>query len=122
MLEQRAITDMGGTMRLGLYPCSILPGTKVEDAYQCRHVSERHRHRFEFNNIYRKQFEEAGMVFSGVSPDNKLVEIAEISNHPFMVGCQFHPEFLSRPNKPHPLFLSFLNTACERKRLLEKGN
>ena len=113
MLEQRSITDMGGTMRLGLYPCKIIPDTKVDAAYQVRNVSERHRHRFEFNNAYRKQFEDAGMTFSGVSPDNNLVEISELVNHPFMVGSQFHPEFLSRPNKPHPLFYAFLKASYE---------
>ena len=114
MIEQRAITDMGGTMRLGLYPCEIKEGTKAAHAYQLTKVDERHRHRFEFNNTYRSEFESAGMVFSGVSPDNKLVEISEITDHPFMVGSQFHPEFLSRPNRPHPFFLSFVQAAAER--------
>jgi len=114
MNEQRAITDMGGTMRLGLYPCEIKKGTKAALAYQLPVVEERHRHRFEFNNAYRSEFESAGMVFSGVSPDNKLVEISEIADHPFMVGSQFHPEFLSRPNRPHPFFLSFVQAAADR--------
>ena len=114
MIEQRAITDMGGTMRLGLYPCEIKKGTKAALAYQLSIVEERHRHRFEFNNAYRSEFEAAGMVFSGVSPDNKLVEISEIADHPFMVGSQFHPEFLSRPNRPHPFFLSFVQAAADR--------
>ena len=113
MIEQRAITDMGGTMRLGLYPCEIKKGTKAAQAYQLSIVEERHRHRFEFNNSYRSEFESAGMVFSGVSPDNKLVEISEIADHPFMVGSQFHPEFLSRPNRPHPFFLSFVQAAAD---------
>ncbi|MBI9049363.1 MAG: CTP synthase [Anaerolineaceae bacterium] len=112
MLEQRNITDMGGTMRLGLYPCKLLPGSKAALAYQSEHVEERHRHRFEFNNEYRKTFEEHGMLFSGVSPDEMLVEIAELKDHPFMVGTQFHPEFLSRPNRPHPLFMSFMDAIC----------
>jgi CTP synthase len=114
MLEQRGITDMGGTMRLGLYPCELQAGTKAAQAYGVAHVDERHRHRFEFNNHYREEFEKAGMVFSGVSPDAKLVEISEVKDHPFMVGSQFHPEFLSRPNRPHPLFLGFVRAAAER--------
>ncbi len=114
MIEQRAISEMGGTMRLGLYPCRIKKGTKASQAYQLTRVEERHRHRFEFNNAYRSEFETAGMVFSGVSPDNKLVEISEIADHPFMVGSQFHPEFLSRPNRPHPFFLSFVQAAAEK--------
>jgi CTP synthase len=114
MIEQRAITDMGGTMRLGLYPCLLKEGTKASSAYQLPQVDERHRHRFEFNNAYRNEYESAGMIFSGVSPDNKLVEISELSNHPFMIGSQFHPEFLSRPNRPHPLFLAFLKSSSDR--------
>jgi CTP synthase len=114
MLEQRSITDLGGTMRLGLYPCVLQPGTKAADAYKQGKVEERHRHRFEFNNTFRKQFEEAGMVFSGISPDNTLVEIAEIKDHPYMVASQFHPEFLSRPNRPHPLFVGLVKAAAEK--------
>jgi CTP synthase len=113
MLEQRSITDLGGTMRLGLYPCVIQPGTKAAACYQASQVEERHRHRFEFNNTYRTAFEQAGMVFSGLSPDGKLVEIAEIADHPFMLGSQFHPEFLSRPMHPHPLFMGFVRAAKE---------
>jgi CTP synthase len=114
MLEQRQVTDMGGTMRLGEYPCQLKPGTIAAQAYQAEVVMERHRHRFEFNNEYRAQFEEKGMVFSGLSPDELLVEIAEIDEHPFMLGSQFHPEFLSRPNRPHPLFLQFVKAATTR--------
>lgn len=114
MSEQKDITDMGGTMRLGLYPCQLKPGTQAAAAYGVDKVDERHRHRFEFNNNYRKLFEEKGMLFSGVSPDNRLVEIAEVAGHPFMVGTQFHPEFLSRPNRPHPLFFAFVKAACKR--------
>ena len=114
MLEQRGITDMGGTMRLGLYPCVLQPGTKAAEAYGAPQVEERHRHRFEFNNAYRKVFEENGMVFSGISPDGTLVEISEIKDHPFMVGSQFHPEFLSRPMRPHPLFAGFIRAAKAR--------
>ncbi len=111
MLDQRSITDLGGTMRLGLYPCVLQPGTKAAEAYGEKQVDERHRHRFEFNNKFKEEFEKAGMVFSGMSPDGKLVEIAEIKDHPFMVASQFHPEFLSRPMKPHPLFAGFIKAA-----------
>ncbi|MFO3798021.1 MAG: glutamine amidotransferase-related protein, partial [Anaerolineales bacterium] len=114
MLEQRTVTDLGGTMRLGLYPCVLKAGSKAAACYHAPQVEERHRHRFEFNNYYRKMFEQAGMVFSGLSPDGKLVEIAEIADHPFMIGSQFHPEFLSRPMHPHPLFLGFMRAAKER--------
>ncbi len=114
MMEQRSISDMGGTMRLGLYPCVIQDATKTAAAYGVPMVEERHRHRFEFNNAYRKQFTDAGMIFSGMSPDGKLVEIAELADHPYMVGSQFHPEFLSRPMKPHPLFLGLMKAAKHR--------
>ncbi len=114
MMEQRAITDMGGTMRLGLYPCVVQPGTKAASGYSEKQVDERHRHRWEFNNTYRREFEKAGMVFSGISPDGVLVEIAEIAEHPYMIGSQFHPEFLSRPMRPHPLFLGLIQAAKER--------
>jgi len=114
MLDQRSITDMGGTMRLGLYPCVLLPGTKAAAAYGVAQVDERHRHRFEFNNAYKAEFEKAGMVFSGMSPDGRLVEIAELADHPYMVASQFHPEFLSRPNRPHPLFVGLVKAAKER--------
>jgi CTP synthase len=114
MLDQRSVTDMGGTMRLGLYPCVLQPGTKAAAAYVVPYVEERHRHRFEFNNAFREEFEKGGMVFSGMSPDGKLVEIAEISDHPYMVASQFHPEFLSRPNRPHPLFVGLVIAAKEK--------
>jgi len=114
MLDQRSITDLGGTMRLGLYPCILQPGTKAAEAYGEKQVQERHRHRFEFNNKFKEEFEKAGMVFSGMSPDGKLVEIAEIKDHPFMVASQFHPEFLSRPMKPHPLFVGLIKAAKEQ--------
>jgi CTP synthase len=117
MSEQREITDMGGTMRLGLYPCVLQPGSISAKAYGVSQVEERHRHRFEFNNNYREMFAKHGMVYAGLSPDGKLVEIAELKNHPFMVGTQFHPEFLSRPNRPHPLFVRFLQAACDRQGL-----
>jgi CTP synthase len=114
MMEQRGITDMGGTMRLGLYPCALQPGTKAAAAYNKSQVEERHRHRFELNNAYREQLQKAGMVFSGISPDGKLVEIAEIADHPYMLGSQFHPEFLSRPMKPHPLFVGLVKAAIAK--------
>ena len=122
MVEQRAITDMGGTMRLGEYPCHIERDTKAAAAYgEMVDIRERHRHRFEFNNLYRASFQQHGMVFSGLSPDANLVEIAEIAEHPFMLGCQFHPEFLSRPNRPHPLFSAFIHAAAERKHPATSG-
>lgn len=114
MLEQRQVSDLGGTMRLGEYPCKLKEGSIAAQAYGRPIIMERHRHRFEFNNDYREQFETAGMVFSGLSPDDLLVEIAEIAGHPFMLGSQFHPEFLSRPNNPHPLFFRFIQAAIER--------
>ncbi len=114
MPDQRDIADMGGTMRLGLYPCVLQSGTIARAAYGVEQVDERHRHRFEFNNAYRERFEQAGMRFSGLSPDGRLVEIAELADHPFMLGTQFHPEFLSRPNRPHPLFTAFLQAARQR--------
>jgi CTP synthase len=118
MTDQRSISDMGGTMRLGLYPCVLQRGTKAGEAYGVPQVEERHRHRFEFNNAYRAEFEKAGMVFSGMSPDGKLVEIAELAIHPYMVGSQFHPEFLSRPMRPHPLFVGLMKAAKERGKKL----
>lgn len=111
MPDQRGVVDMGGTMRLGIYPCALEEGTAAADAYGVNRVSERHRHRFEFNNQFRQAFENAGMRFSGLSPDRRLVEIAEIADHPFMLGSQFHPEFGSRPNRPHPLFRGFVEAA-----------
>jgi CTP synthase len=111
--EQRQITDMGGTMRLGTYPCHLVPGTEAAKAYGEAVVYERHRHRFEFNNRFREQLEQKGLVPSGLSPDNHLVEIVEVKDHPWMVACQFHAEFKSRPNHPHPLFTSFVGVAKE---------
>lgn len=106
--EQKSITDLGGTMRLGLYPCQLKADTIAANAYNQNLVQERHRHRFEFNNKYRQEFEQNNMLFSGLSPDGKLVEIVELRDHPFMLATQFHPEFLSRPNRPHPLFVAFI--------------
>ncbi|MCB9437390.1 MAG: CTP synthase [Anaerolineales bacterium] len=113
MPDQHGILNLGGTMRLGVYPCELKTGTVAAKAYQQERVDERHRHRFEFNNDYRERFEAAGMVFSGLSPDAHLVEIAEVGGHPFMLGSQFHPEFLSRPNRAHPLFAEFVRAALQ---------
>jgi CTP synthase len=106
----------GGTLRLGSYPCVIAPGTVLERAYGQREIRERHRHRYEFNNDYRETLCHAGLVLSGTSPDNKLVEAVELPGHPFFVGVQFHPEFKSRPNRSHPLFRSFVGAALEGRR------
>jgi len=112
MPDQREIAEMGATMRLGVYPCDLTPDTIASRAYQQKSIEERHRHRYEFNNEYRDQFQKSGMLLSGISPDNRLVEIVELIDHPFMLGTQFHPEFLSRPTRPHPLFLEFVQTIC----------
>ncbi len=111
MPEQAAVTDMGGTMRLGGYPCHPQKNTLTSFAYGKEEIQERHRHRFEVNNRYRESLEESGMIMGGLSPDGKLVETAEVADHPFMVGVQFHPEFQSRPNRPHPLFCEFVRRA-----------
>jgi len=118
MVDQRSISDMGGTMRLGLYPCLLQPGTKAAAAYDAPSVEERHRHRWEFNNAYREAFKKRGMIFSGLSPDGRLVEIIELQDHPYMVASQFHPEFLSRPMKPHPLFVGLVKAAKERGKVI----
>jgi len=111
--EQRALNQKGGTMRLGTYPCHLVPGTLAARAYGTDVVYERHRHRYEFNNDFRQPLEKAGLVASGLSPDGRLVEIAEVRDHPWMLACQFHPEFKSRPDCPHPLFLGFITAARE---------
>ena len=103
----------GATMRLGAYPCRLAPGTLAYDAYRREEISERHRHRYEFNNAFREKLTENKMVFSGISPSGELVEIIEIENHPWFLGCQFHPEFKSRPMKAHPLFRAFIRAALE---------
>jgi CTP synthase len=113
MEEQKNITTKGGTMRLGAYPCDIKKGTKAFAAYGKQHISERHRHRYEFNNKYLAQYEEAGMIASGINPESKLVEIVELKNHPFFVGGQFHPELKSTVANPHPLFIKFVAAAME---------
>jgi CTP synthase len=120
MPDQRTVSDLGGTMRLGAYPCKLVPGTKSADAYGVAQAMERHRHRFEVNNAYRQVLEQAGLVISGLSPDGRLVELAELADHPFMVGSQFHPEFKSRPTRPHPLFTAFIRAAIERLRTLDR--
>jgi CTP synthase len=102
-------------MRLGAYPCTLLPGTLAADAYATTEISERHRHRYEFANDFREQLVAAGLVLSGTSPDKRLVEMVELRDHPFFVGCQFHPEFKSRPASPHPLFARFVRAALERQ-------
>jgi len=115
MPDQHHLSDMGGTMRLGSYPCQLVTGTIAAEAYGQQQVHERHRHRWEFNNTYRELLQQEGLVFSGLSPDGRLVEIAELRDHPFMLGSQFHPEFKSRPNRPHPLFRRFVETAVARQ-------
>ncbi len=119
MEDQRSIDNKGGTMRLGVYPCILVEGTKAGNAYNVGEVMERHRHRWEFNNSYRKQLEEKGLIASGLSPDGQLVEISELRDHPFMLGVQFHPEFLSRPNHSHPLFRDFIGVC---KEIIREGN
>ena len=109
--EQQGVTNLGGTMRLGAYPCRLEPGTRAARAYGLEFISERHRHRWEFNNAYRAPLAAAGLRVSGLSPDGSLVEISEIADHPFMVGTQFHPELQSRPNRPHPLFRELIAAA-----------
>jgi CTP synthase len=111
MPDQNGVVNMGGTLRLGNWPCALAEGTKAREVYGSDLVQERHRHRYEVNNDYRKQLADNGVVFSGMSPDDYLVEIAELKDHPWFVGCQFHPEFKSRPNRPHPLFFGFVQAS-----------
>jgi CTP synthase len=118
--EQRQITDKGATMRLGAYPCVLVPGTKAYAAYGASEISERHRHRYEVNNDYRDALTSHGMIISGTSPDQRLVEMIELPKHPYFVGCQFHPEFKSRPQSPHPLFQSFVAAALQAKRSVRR--
>jgi CTP synthase len=115
MSDQADIDEKGGTMRLGLYPCKLYTNTKAIEAYGDELIFERHRHRYEFNNEYREMFAEKDLVLSGLSPDERLVEMVELKNHPWFVGCQFHPELKSRPNKPHPLFREFIKAVLENK-------
>jgi CTP synthase len=116
MDSQHQVTDKGGTMRLGAYPAKLAPGTKVVSIYGVDEISERHRHRYEVHHEYRERLERGGLAISGVSPDGKLVEMIEIADHPWFVGCQFHPELKSRPTRPHPLFASFIEAALRRAR------
>jgi len=120
MPDQRGVTDKGATMRLGAYPCVLSEGTKAFAAYGASEISERHRHRWEVNNNYRDALERNGMVFSGVSPDKRLVEMIELPDHPYFVGCQFHPEFKSRPQQPAPLFDSFVRATIDCREQREK--
>jgi CTP synthase len=108
--------ELGGTLRLGACDCVIKKGTKAYEAYATDRISERHRHRYEFNNQYRKDLEKAGMIISGESPSHQLMEIVEVKNHPFMVGSQFHPEFKARPHRPHPLFQKFIEAVVKTKK------
>ena len=122
MDEQLRVTDLGGTMRLGSYPCHLLDGSHAHIAYGQAVIHERHRHRLEFNNTYREVFEQKGMAFSGLSPDDKLVEIIELRDHPWFVAGQFHPEFKSRPLQPHPLFREFIAAALQRTEAKDESN
>ncbi len=116
--EQKKVANKGGTMRLGNYPCKLIPGSRAARAYGQELVNERHRHRYEFNNEFCDTLKQAGLVFSGLSPDGRLVEVCELADHPWMVGCQFHPEFGSRPGHPHPLFRDFVGVA---KNVMREG-
>jgi CTP synthase len=111
MENQRQVSAKGGTMRLGAYACTLQPGTLAHKLYKRDQISERHRHRYEFNNSFRAQYEEQGMIFSGMNTELDLVEMIELRSHPYFLGCQFHPEFKSRPLTPHPLFSGFVQAA-----------
>jgi CTP synthase len=113
MEEQKAVHQLGGTMRLGAYPCDLRSGTRARAAYGTKSISERHRHRYEFNNTFIEKLTDKGLVISGVFTEGDLVEIVEIADHPWFVGCQFHPEFQSTPLKAHPLFKSFIRAALD---------
>jgi CTP synthase len=118
MESQKDITEMGGTMRLGAWACDLEPGSKVFEVYKNEHISERHRHRYEYNNSYKSQIEAAGMTSAGYNPETGLVEIVEIPSHRWFVGVQYHPEYKSTVTNPHPLFIAFVKAALENK--LEK--
>jgi len=123
MEEQKKITKKGGTMRLGAYPCNLVKGTKAQKTYNKEHISERHRHRYEFNNKYLDDFEKAGVVFSGINPDSNLGEMMELKNHPWFIASQFHPEYESTVLNPHPLFVNFVAASLEhKKKKLENSN
>ncbi len=115
MSDQYSLTDKGGTMRLGSYLCKLNEGTLAQKMYGVSEVSERHRHRYEFNNAYREQLVSKGLLLSGLSPDSRLVEIVELKDHPWFLGTQFHPEYNSRPHRPHPLFSGFIGAALRKK-------
>jgi CTP synthase len=115
MADQKDVSQMGGTMRLGAYPAVLAAGTRTREVYGTDRVSERHRHRYEVNNNYRDELTRAGLTLSGLSPDGKLVEIVEIPEHPWFLAVQFHPEFKSKPHEPHPLFLGFVEAALNRR-------
>jgi CTP synthase len=121
MEHQRGISKKGGTMRLGAYPCQLIEGTRARRAYGVGTIDERHRHRFEVNNAYREQLSEKGLVFAGLSPDGELVEMVELREHPYFVGCQFHPEFKSKPTAPHPLFSSFVEAAIQQRKTRDRS-
>ena len=113
---QEDVEELGGTLRLGLYPCKVKEGTKTYEAYKEELIYERHRHRYEFNNYYKEMMEQKGLVVSGTSPDGLLVEIIELKNHPWFIATQFHPEFKSRPTKAHPLFKGFIGAALTKRK------
>ena len=115
MEEQKTITNKGGTMRLGAWDCALMPGSKIAKIYKEEHISERHRHRYEFNSDYRYQIEKGGMLATGLNPKTELVEIVEISDHPWFVGVQYHPEYKSTVANPHPLFVGFVKAALKHK-------
>ena len=114
-MEQKNVKDLGGTMRLGAYPCKVKKNTLAFKVYKKDKISERHRHRYEFNNKYRKLMQKKGMVFSGIYEKKNLVEIIELSSHPYFIAVQFHPEFKSKPDNAHPLFRDFIRAAIEKK-------
>ena len=122
MNEQHEVTQLGGTMRLGAYPCELREGTLARKIYGEAHIHERHRHRYEVNPGFHEQLEKAGMVISGASPDGKLAEMVELPDHPYFVGCQFHPEFKSRPLEPHPLFSAFARAMVEMSQRRERAS
>jgi len=122
-IQKRDIhSEKGGTMRLGAYPCNLQAETHAHRAYQKDQISERHRHRYEFNLAYQQQLEAGGIIISGRSPNGELVEIIELKDHPWFLGCQFHPEFKSRPMEPHPLFRDFIKAAISYSNLREKAS
>lgn len=121
MPDQLAVEQMGASMRLGVFPCTLKEGSRAHEAYGCLNITERHRHRFEVNNQYRSQLEAAGLVISGVNPERNLVEVIELSDHPWFVACQYHPEFLSRPYRAHPLFHAFIKAVNKQKMDLDSS-